>query len=222
MNRITSSTIIFLFTIFLLTGLGANCFASIVTLDEANLQRVHDTNADGIGDSRFGSPANNLVGFFADSAAVQNMQMVWAFQMTGVADPATIINADFTATVTGLGSNAFNIDAHVIRTAGTDTILASDYEGSANLLTEDFNGANAVGAKSLDVAGQTALTSFLQNNWVENQFVFIGLKTDPLTLAGSNDFFRFDAAATLMITVPEPNSLVLLGSCILFVSRRRK
>ena len=147
-----------------------------------------------MGDSAFGSPANNLVGFFANSTAVQNMHMVWGFQMTGITNPANITGANFFADATRLGSG-YNLDVHVVRTAATNTVLASAYETSAGLLTPNYTTGIRVG--SLDSGGQTSLATYLQNNWTPGDFVFLSIQTDPLTLSGTNNFFTFDAAAQL-------------------------
>jgi len=183
-------------------------------INYADLQRIQEQDADGMGDWVGGSPANNLVGYYEQSN-VGNMHTVWSFQMQGFGDGDRIANADFIVDQTGQGGGTYtyDIDAHVIRTASSSGIVASDYEDSAEPLMDNFNGT-AAGTKSLDGAGKAALTSYLQNNWSRDNYVVIGLKTDPLTLAsfpgGSNDFYQYATGGTLRIGLLPPQGTVVM------------
>jgi hypothetical protein len=82
-----------------------------------------------------------------------------------------------------VGSFSFSTVAHVIRSSADPTILASDYETSAQPLMSDFSeSSDDVGTVSLDAAGQSILGSWLRNNWVDGEYVFIGIQTNPLIL----------------------------------------
>ncbi len=109
--------------------------------------------------------------------------------MTGFPDPATITNANFSvALLEKQNSPTFNVDAHVIRTSSDSEILPSDYETTAQLLMSDFTtNATPTGNILLNTSGQSELTTWLQNNWVEGGFLFIGLKSNPLKLDDPGD-----------------------------------
>ncbi len=177
-------------------------------IDYSDLQRIQEQNADGLGDWVGGSPNNNLVGYFEQSN-VGNMHMVWSFQMQGFHDANRIAYADLILeqSGTGGGAYAYDIEVHAIRTASSSTIVASDYEDSAALLMTDFNKAST-GTASLDGPGKVALAAYLRDNWSKGDYVVIGLKTDPLTLAsypgGSHDFYRYATGGTLRLGIHPP------------------
>lgn len=189
-------------------------------LDNIGHTRADDFSGDGQGTTANDS-GNRLVGYFESTSATINMHMVYSFQMIGGLDGSDILNADFSVSQTSPGSSqySFDIHAHVIRTDPSPTILGTDYHTSAGLLMTDFDdgdrGAN--GLKSLDGTGQSNLTSYLQSNWSEGDYVFIGLKTDPVTVfgpgtGGVNDFYRFGDDGTLTVTaIPEPSAFAFLG-----------
>ncbi|MEZ7957070.1 MAG: PEP-CTERM sorting domain-containing protein [Rubritalea sp.] len=187
-----------------------------------------NADPDGLGDRNAGN-ANMLVGYFKQEN-VEDMVSIWAFQMTGTASGTNITDADFSVTQTGGGGN-LAADAYVIRTAGASTILVSDYQTNAQLLMSNFNSSGA-GAQSLDAGGMTNLISYLQTNWVENDYVFIGIKNQStptgLTFVGddSNNFDFYtagDNGGTLTLVVPEPSSTALLGlGGLALILRRRK
>ncbi len=212
-----------------LTGLTADA-ATTVLLDDVEARRVRDTNNNGTGDV---AEADVLdVGRYSTSQG----HSVFVFQMTGVANPAQITSADFSVTLISTAGTPtdFNIDAHAIRTSSAPTILASDYQTTAQLLMADFGGDNTtVGKRSLDATGQDTFATWLQNNWVDGQYVFIGLKTDPLTLGGGFRASRFGSSgggwtanstdAQLDLTVvPEPSAALLGGLGLLALLRRRR
>jgi hypothetical protein len=185
---------------------------------------------DGQGDANRGN-ANMLVGFFGDNAVVEDMSSIWVFQMTGTALGTDITNANFSVTQTG-GATPFVVDAHVIRTSSVATFLVSDYQTSALNIMDDF-GAGGNVEQSLDTAGQLSLASYLQTNWVENEYIFIGIKNDPLLTGNSaqngdgnsfRSYTKFDNGGTLTVTaVPEPTSAALLGlGGFALILRRRK
>jgi len=187
-----------------------------VEIAQSSLQRIHDITGDGEGDSAHGSPNNNLVGYF-ERADVENMHMAWSFLMTGVPARERIAYADFGVEQTGLPGNAysFDIEAHAIRTSSGSAIVNSDYQDTSRLLMTNFDGNNTAGPKTLDAEGESALTSYLQDNWQEGEYVIIGLKTDPVTIAtlpgGTNCFFRYatDAQLTVGILPPQGSLLVV-------------
>jgi dienelactone hydrolase len=155
-----------------------------LVINAANLTRIDDrwdnsgsdstTSPDGLGDRNAG-PANMLVGYFLNDN-VEDMHSIWVFQMTGAAAGADILNAGFSVTQGGTGT--LPVDAYVVRTSSDPAILLSDYETNDQLLMAGFH-AGGSGLKTLDAGGQAALTAYLQANWVENDYVFIGLKNSP-------------------------------------------
>ena len=192
---------------------------TIVERTPTDIDRIDDWDANDAGDILRGS-ANQLVGYFVQDN-VENMHMVWAFQMTGSPSGERIASADFNVTQVqaGGGTYTYSVDAHVIRTSSSTTIAIADYENSADLLMTNFCGTGT-GPKSLNVDGKSALTSYLQDNWVEGDYVFIGLKTDPMTIhdfsvsEGTTDFYRYDVDgvtdATLIFAVLPPQ-----GTCFI-------
>ena len=180
-----------------------------VEISEASLQRIHDITGDGEGDTAHGSPANNLVGYF-ERADVENMHMAWSFLMTGAFSGERIAYADFGVEQTGLPGNAysFDIEAHAIRTSPGSAIVTSDYQDTSQLLMTNFDGNNTAGPKTLDAGGESALTTYLQENWQEGEYLVIGLKTDPVTMAtfpgGTNCFFVYATDAQLTVGVLPP------------------
>lgn len=176
---------------FLITVMGAQ--AGLV-IDQTADQRVDDRSSDGTGSHKVGT--NRLIGYHT---SVQNMHVVYVFQMSGVTDASAITSADFSATQSGMNS-AFNIDAHIIRYADSPDFEVSDYETTDTLLMEDFSDNTSTGSKALDAAARETLGTQLKANWAEGEYVFIGLKTDPLTIvSSSNAFGTFDADAQLTI-----------------------
>jgi len=211
----------------LLAGVTAD--ASTVLIDDVNAMRVRDTNLNGTGDVAEADVID--VGRYSTS----NSYAVFVFQMTGVANPSLITAANFSVGITeSINSPTdFNVDAHVIRKAESSTILITDYETSAQLLMADFGGNNAVGSRSLDATGQGTFATWLQNNWADGEYVFIGLKSDPATLSGGFRIVRFGSSgggwtadstdAQLNLTViPEPSTALLGGLGVLFLLRRRR
>ena len=187
--------------------------------DYTSIQRVHDSDSDGLGNTAFGAPAHNLVGYYKDASSIGNMHMVWSFQMTGLSDMEQLTCADFSVEQTNLGGSSYSYDiqAHIIRTSPSSQILISDYESSDSLLTSNFDDDRTIGMKSLDSAGKSLLKEYLKNNWKEGEYIFIGLKTDPLTIDtypnGSNDFYWYNPNAKLtlgVIPLPPVGTMIML------------
>jgi len=88
-----------------------------IDIDYADLQRIQEQDADGMGDWAGGTPANNLVGYY-EQGNVGNMHMVWSFKMQGFGCPERIAYANFIVeqTANGGGAYTYDIEAHVIRT----------------------------------------------------------------------------------------------------------
>ena len=172
---------------------------------------------------------NNLVGtisFGGNGAAVNT---AFAYEMTGTASGANITLADFSVDLISIsGSPTMNVDLYVNRVDASGTIIASDFENGTLIMDNFVETTDIVGNYSLDTTAQAALLSYLQVNWVENSFIFLSLKSDPVqtSFTPANSFYHFGARASstaqIQITVPEPSSSALLGLGLGSLLLRRK
>jgi len=212
--------------------------ADVVSIDDALAGRAGSANGNGITGTQADLDRILEAGVYDNGF---HAHPVFVFQMTGVTVPANITNANFSVTMTAkLGTPSFNADAYVIRKDASSTILTNDYETTAQSLMSGFSTSSSVvgDVAGLDTAGQSTLGTWLQNNWADGEYVFIGLKTDPLTPPTPDDkeFYRYsegawnsawsegktDAQLTLDV-IPEPATLGLIaafGGGLLFVRRR--
>lgn len=186
--------------------------------------RVDDRDDNNLGDTLVNG--NNNTGFFT-VAGIGNTHSVFAFQMTGIADASQITDADFSLTNTRVEAG-FNIDMHVVRVSSASAFAVSDYEDSAQLIMEDFSTSTiGTGTHSLDTISSATFTTYLQNNWSDGDYLFIGLKTDPFTLdTGGNNYYEYTVdSGVLTVTIPEPSTAGLmlgLSALGLLAMRRRK
>ena len=209
--------------------------ATIINLEDNDAQRTQDTDRDGIGNSV--TPQFLFVG----NAGTTDFHPVYVFEMLGAGLGSNITDAQFSVTQTGTHTPEFTkVDAFVLRTAVDATILASDYELAGTKLMDDFAGtvSGGVPLKSLDAGGQSSLTTYLQNNWQEGEYLFFSLRggddtTIPYTSSTLNGYIFGNSSggwtegstdALLTITaVPEPTSAALigLGGLALLLRRQR-
>ena len=215
---------------------GAATFLSLA--NDGNAQnadssfRTIDTNANGLGtDFRNGGI---FAGHFNNTV---NLNSTLSFELTGITDPADITNVTFSATQ-GIfgdpvnGSSPVNVELSVVRvssgaiSATSDDIQTSDHHSPVALvLSSNFDSDIETGTVSLDATGQGLLTTFLQDNYEEGQFLFLGLRqTGPAVGSGSGDGgFSYTDVVLEVTTVPEPSSAALLGlGGLALIMRRRK
>ena len=209
---------------FILAGLLGTALASqAAIIEDANAQRINDWGS-GAGITGTGdSIANNIL--FAGDTGGNSYASVYVFQMTGFTSGAQITAADFSISRTG-GSGDANIAVDVLRTASASTVLVTDYEAAtvASLDTNFGDGGNA--NYSLGTVGEGTFTTYLQNNWEENDYIFIRLGADSIpvnaaALAGT--YYQFGSAGggwaagstdAQLTVVPEPSSAALLGGLL--------
>ena len=219
-------TLTVLLTIF--TALTAHA-ATIISIDDTSGARLYDQQQNGSGSNVNLAQALN-VGTKNNSAGY-DMHAGFVFQMTGAAN-GYLEAADFSVSATGgQGQSIYNIDLYANRVSSSSTFQLNDFENFDSLIMEDFWVVNdGLGNFSLDALGQANLLSYLQNNWVEDDYVFFTLKLDtaPNFIAGAdlnqNTIFGSapDNDSLLIITVPEPSSTALLGLGGLALMLRRK
>ena len=210
----------------LISGVFATTMASqgaviYTVIEDTDTFRVVDTDDSGTGDvvqNSFLNAGNNVF----DTAVVSS------FEMTGFSSGAEIGNVDFSITRKNGGAGDPNLSLDVLRTSSSQTINPGDYEfvAAANLMTNFADGGN--GSYSLDASGQAALTTYLQSNWVENDYVFLRIRSGVIGPAPEDASYFFggnssqsDAQLTLT-AVPEPSSTALLGLGGLALMLRRK
>jgi len=207
-----------------------------VIIEDANYSRIYNTDQAGSGTSL--QLHTLYVGTKANGAGLDGHAGI-AFQMTG-ATAASLLSADFSISYTGgQGTPIYNVDVYANRVSSSSAFLISDFENGTKLM-DDFVTTSDIGSfgnYSLDAGGQANLLSYLQSNWVENDYVFITLKanTDPGFIMGedANANYNFggattysagalDAQLTLTVATPEPSTLglMMMGAALLY-SRRR-
>jgi hypothetical protein len=203
------------------------------TLNDVNAMKVVDSDpVDGVGDGLQQDVYD--VGIYMASGL--NAHSVFAFQMTGVADPSLITDANFSVTATYLtGTFDFHVDAYAVRTSSSSDVLTSDYQNTSQLLMNSFS-TRSLGLKQLDASGQSTLGTWLKNNWSDGDYAFISLQSDPLQLpkSGATRVIRFGNGGTswaanqtdakLDVTViPEPASALFFigGAAAIALIRRR-
>jgi len=212
-----------------LFGISTAHAATVIAIDDTGGARLYDTSQSGSGNSLNTIAAINI-GTKSNNAG-WDMHGGFVFQMTGAAN-GYLEAADFSVSATGgQGQSAYNIDLYANRVSSSATFQNNDFENFDTLIMEDFWVVNdGLGNFSLDATGQANLLSYLQTNWVEDDYVFFTLKLDtaPSFIAGedadANTIFGSapDNDSLLIITVPEPSSTALLGLGISSMLLRRR
>ncbi|MGB6222280.1 PEP-CTERM sorting domain-containing protein [Haloferula sp.] len=194
--------------------------------------RATSTNGSTGTGTTFGS-AGIDTGYFTGGGT--DSHAVFIFQMTATSDGANIEGSNFTVSQTlyGPAPTGFVGDLHVVRTSSSASPQNSDYETSALLVKANFTGTTAA-ALSLDTAAQDTLTTWLQTNWVADDYIFFSIQTDPINPAkqgsDNNVGFRYgnnnnggSSDSVFSVTVPEPSgaAIVGLGGMLMLAGRRR-
>ena len=210
-------------------------------ITDASFRRLYNSDQLGAGEFELLQALN--VGTKANAKG-WDLHAGYAFQMTrGGAE--SLLAADFSVSLTALkGTPLYHVDVYVNRVAPTADFLVSDFEKGTKLMDDFVTTKSAVVAThySLDSAGQANLLTYLQNNWVPGEYVFITLKANtddalptPFVMgqdADANYIFgggpafsaeATDAQLTITRAVPEPSSLALLdiGEALQVAGRRR-
>ena len=188
-------------TIFM-AALAIGAQAVTITMEDVNTSRLLDGPGSGNWDGQGDTTAVHIlnVGTKATSTGY-NVHSGIAFQMTG-ASAADLTSADFSISYTGKTGNpsAWNVDVYVFtRDASSSAFLASDYENGTKIMDNFVTTSSAIEVKSLDATGKANLLSYLQSNWVENEYVFITLKSDDSDFnigADINNTYNFGGSIT--------------------------
>ena len=221
----------------ILAGILGTAMASqgAVVIDDTAGARLYSLGQTGSGNGQ-SSTASLNIGTKSNNGG-WDVHAGFSFQMTGASAGSQLLSADFSVSATGgQGQSAYNIDLYANRVSSSAAFNNSDFEVFDSLIMEDFWVVNdGLGNFSLDGIGQANLHSYLQDNWVEDDYVFFTLKLDtaPSFASGdgavdANTIFGSasdnDAQLTLTTAAPEPSTLGLLGigGAILMASRRRK
>ena len=167
----------------------------------------------------------------------------FAMQLSGYSSRADIASVDsFSISAPNLrvavGAAAFNADLYVWTGSpgnpsvfSTGNVTTADWqwpnliEGKGTLLQASFiPQGSSPGTFSLDSGGKAALLSYLQNNYVTDNYVIFTMRMSALN-TGSDGLLRFGAnneiSGTLQ-TIPEPSTAVciVLGGLGLLALRR--
>lgn len=227
-----TNLLLLILAIFLFAAQSAS--ADLIIIEDAAFSRLYSTAQNGVG---------NRMAVHALNVGTKSNQDGWdmhaglVFQMTG-ASAADLLTADFSISVTGgQGTPVYNVDVYANRVASTADFLLSDFESGTKLIDDFVTTADGTtaGNYSLDSTGQANLLNYFKNNWVENDYVFLTLKSDQADFimgedANANYIFgggpngeATDARLTLT-SVPEPTSTALfgLGFGLSFLLRRRR
>ncbi|MDG1512759.1 MAG: PEP-CTERM sorting domain-containing protein [Mariniblastus sp.] len=229
-----TNLLLLILAIFLFAAQSAS--ADLIIIEDAAFSRLFSRAQNGVGTDSVVHVLN--VGTKNNSNG-WDMHAGLVFQMTG-ASAADLLNADFSISVTGgQGTPIYNVDVYANRVASTADFLVSDFEAGTKLMDDFVTTADGTtaGNYSLDSTGQANLLNYFKNNWVENDYVFLTLKSDQADFimgedANANYIFgghpngeATDADARLTLTsVPEPTSTALfgLGLGLNFLLRRRR
>ena len=168
----------------------------------------------------------------------------FAMKLSGYSSGADIASVDsFSISAPNLrvaaGAAAFNANLYVWTGSpgnpsvfSTGNVTTADWQWpnmigtSGTLLQSSFipQGSSA-GTFSLDSGGKTALLSYLQNNYVTDNYVIFTMRMSELN-TGSEGLLRFGAVNQItgsMVTIPEPSiyALVVSGIAAILLIRRR-
>lgn len=209
-------------------AISSNAMAGVILLEDVDAVRIQDGDENGTGDS---VQRNQL---WAGNIAGDDWGLVYVFRMTGASSGSGIVDADFSITQdNGFGAPVLLAD---VFTRSSATVNASDYENASvtNLMSgfgSTYAGSSTL--ETLDLGGQGVLTTFLQTNWVENDHVFIRLRSATFGPAPLGNAYRFgvstgytaasvDALLTVTTAIPEPSSFAVLGIGFVALMSRRK
>lgn len=209
--------------------------ASTVTLEDVGFSRLYNTDQAGSGDFMTTHFLN--VGTKANSNG-WDMHTGLVFQMTG-ASASDLLTADFSISLVGFqGTPIYNVDVYANRVSTTANFQLSDFEAGTKLMDDFVTTSDTTGSYSLDTTGKANLLSYLQNNWVEDDYLFISLKANTdasgfimgedenanYNFGGGTSWSAGAVDAQLSVTaVPEPatTSLLGLGAIGVLCTRRR-
>lgn len=218
---------------------------------------THNISSGTTDQERYGDGGSNWVGQSTSNigkSSVSGNAFIFVFELPTLAPGETISSANFSTYVSSNGNifngtdSVWNIDLYGVRTSDSSTVLAADFfmeanDTSATKIQDNFwadlnsaSSAPAVGEHSTSIAGDSALTAWLNSLYTgttPNQtYAFMRLNADKAPTEITNS--RFVTIQTgngtnlpvLQITsaIPEPSSYAtLVGfSALGFVMLRRR
>lgn len=159
---------------------------------------VDKNKSDGKGDRLKNGPV--FTGFYNSG---HNINSTLVFELTGITDTSEITFANFSARQEIVGEPNMAVELHVVRAGKKGAIQVSDHHKSVLKLATNYEGDGTVGMVSLDSIGQAELGAWLQDNYREGKFVFIGLKSNKIVSNGNGHHGFSYSNIKLEITMQE-------------------
>jgi hypothetical protein len=210
-----------------------------ITLPLNGESSISSTN--GTTGTSFFAPSDSRLFFGQFPGGASYMDVVFAFQLNsgleanGTVGGVDVSSANFSVTDTANNPPAPANDLFAVRISSSPTIELSDFQTSAADLQANFANTTTGGLQSTTLVGQTNLASYLQNNWVEGDYVFLSVAAQAGYNPDNGNYYLLqlgnigstDATltATVETAVPEPSTYALmlagLGALVVFARRQR-
>lgn len=132
-------------------------------------------------------------------------------------------------TISDTGTSIY-LEIYGIRSSSGATTLATDYTGTTTPLVSNWIQMNASAATGTYTANSAALTSWINSNAVEGEYLFLTFKPSGALAANTYKYLSFASvdsganmpALTITTVIPEPATIGMLGIGALFALLLRR